>query len=360
MTPPTRGTETWLIIADDVTGALDSAVGFAGSGRVEYGSVLPAVPDVAAISTGSRAAAVDRYDIGEHVDRTQVDRLFVKIDSTLRGRPAEHLRSAMDWWEHPATTVICPASPTLGRTVSGGRVFVAGEPASSSAAGSDPVAPTRQDDLTLVFGAPLVDVGDLPDVVGRERAVIVDAVTSEDLADIAAAVIAAGSDAVAVGSSGLAAAIGARRGAHGAHPPRATRVVVVVTSVHPVSRAQVAALGDGYCVVSPPTLTTAAVPHDQAVTIATETARRAALLIGTQPGTAVVVVGGDGTDALLAALQADGVDVLGSLMPGVPWGRISGGPAADMTIVTKSGGFGDADTLAHIIHMLTDDRQGTP
>ena len=47
----------WLVVADDTTGALDSALGFLGVGTVEYHVAPPFDADVVAISTGSRALA---------------------------------------------------------------------------------------------------------------------------------------------------------------------------------------------------------------------------------------------------------------------------------------------------------------
>ncbi|PZE76605.1 four-carbon acid sugar kinase family protein [Curtobacterium sp. MCBD17_019] len=347
--------ERWLILADDVTGALDSAVGFAGTGLVEYGVTLPVHVDVASVSTGSRAKPTHDWETDDRFDRDAVDRLFVKIDSTLRGWPGEHVRTALAWWGPSATAVICPAAPALGRTVTDGRVLVHGTPAAQTAAGADPVAPTREDRLPVLFDAPLVDLADLPGAIGHHPAVVVDAATQADLDALAAVIEAAGPRAVPVGASGLAAALGARRSPRQAPGPRAARVVVVVTSVHPVSRAQIDALEVRVPIVSPPALDIGTVTHEQAVVIARATADRAAEHVHRDADTAVVVIGGDGTDALLSALGAEGVEVLGSVLPGVPWGRIRGGRADGTTIVTKSGGFGDADTLNAIIRTLTKD-----
>jgi uncharacterized protein YgbK (DUF1537 family) len=351
----TTPAQKWLVVADDVTGALDTAVGFAGSGVVEYSRTAPTDVDVAAVSTGSRASSAPVLVDDALIDREVFDRLYVKIDSTVRGRPREHLGAAMDAWHPRSTAIICPAAPALGRTVVGGRVYVHGEPAAASAAGRDPVAPTLEDRLTVVFHAPLIAPSDLAEAIGRVPAVIVDASTEQDLEEIAAIVEGAGPLAVPVGSAGLAAAIGARlpRRSHERHG--ADEVLVVVTSVHPVSRAQLAALDGRVPVILPPLLENGSVSHERAVMTARDTAGRAARLILDRPGTGVVVIGGDGTDALLSALGAEGVVVLGSLLPGVPYGRIRGGDADGTIIATKSGGFGTADTLNELIRILTEE-----
>lgn len=348
--------ERWFIVADDVTGALDSAVGFAGTGLVEYGMRLPVGVDVAAVSTGSRARPEHAWALGERLDGARTDRLYVKVDSTLRGWPVEHVRAALEWWRTGATAVICPAAPALGRTVVGGRVLVHGVPAALTDAGRDPVAPTGIDDLRELFGAPVVSVGELPEVVGRLPAVIVDASEDSDLDALAAALDEAGPLGVPVGSSGLAAALGARRRSRPVRRRAVAQVLVVATSAHPVALAQIAAAGDDLPIIAPPALEDGSVvPHDAAVAIARHTAGRAVPRILADPGVAVVVIGGDGTDAVLSALGAHGVEVLGSLMPGVPWGRIRGGPADGTLIATKSGGFGTTDALNQIHRMLQED-----
>jgi uncharacterized protein YgbK (DUF1537 family) len=347
--------EKWLVVADDVTGALDTAVGFSGCGVVEYSRTAPTDVDVAAVSTGSRAAAAPDLLAPLPIDRAVFDRLYVKIDSTLRGWPREHVRAALDSWHPLATAIICPAAPALGRTVIGGRVYVHGERATLSPARTDPVAPTRSDLLTELFDAALIELPALAGAIGRVPAVVIDASTEEELEEIAAVVDRSGRLAVPVGSAGLAAALGTRSSGRAPERPRVDDVLVVVTSVHPVSQAQLAAIEGLVPIVLPPPLESATVAHEQAVKAAREVADRAAPLILARPGAAIVVIGGDGTDALLSALDADGVVVLGSLLPGVPYGRIRGGLADGTIIATKSGGFGTPVTLIETIRILTEE-----
>jgi len=345
----------WLIVADDVTGALDSAAGFAGTGRVEYvtADAGDGTTDIVTVSTGSRARPGDAAGPATAAVDRRFARLFVKVDSTLRGSPAEHVRGALGAWHPGATAVVCPAAPALGRTVAGGRVLVDGVPAARTDAGRDPVAPAREDRLDVLFGAPLAATEDLAGLVGRLPAVVVDAVTGDDLAALARALDALGPRAVPVGAAGLAAALGALRPAGPPGPaPAASHPVVLATSVHPVARAQLAALGRDELVVGPPTLRSPAVSHDEALAAAADAAARAAHRIAAGAD-AVVVLGGDGVHALLAALGATGVAVRGTLLPGVPWGVVRGGPAAGLPIVTKAGGFGGPATLTDLIGLLT-------
>jgi uncharacterized protein YgbK (DUF1537 family) len=352
----------WLVVADDTTGALDSALGFLGVGTVEYHVAPPFDADVVAISTGSRAlAAHDGLAVRRTVEAEAAlaaTRVFAKVDSTLRGWPAEHVEAVRAGLPHRVTAVVCPAAPALGRTVEGGRVLVHGVPARRSPAGRDPVAPVREDRLTALFDAPVVAAGDVRDLVGAHDTVIVDASSADELDALARAIDPLGRRVLPVGSSGLAAALGALQdrdapqGGVGTPVPRAARGLVLVTSAHPIAREQVAVAGGRWPVVAPPRMDAVLVDHDTALGMARTTAEAAALRIDGETD-AVIVVGGDGTDALLRSLGASGVRLLGSLADGVPWGRVRGGARDGLLIATKSGGFGSPETLHRLITTLT-------
>ena len=352
----------WLVVADDTTGSLDSALGFLGVGTVEYRVARSSDADdadVVAISTGSRASASHDGLAVTRTVRTEADassvRVFAKVDSTLRGWPAEHVAAVRAGLPHPVTAVVCPAAPGLGRTVEGGRVLVHGVPATASPAGHDPVAPVREDRLTALFDAPVVAAADVPGLVGTRETVVVDASSADDLDALARVIDPLGQRVLPVGSSGLAAALGALQARDGARPndvPSAVRGLVLVTSAHPMAVQQVAVAGGRWPVVAAPPMDAVRVDHDAALRMARDTADAATLLID-DDSDAVIVVGGDGTDALLRSLDASGVRLLGSLAHGVPWGRVRGGSRDGLLIATKSGGFGDPHTLDRVITTLT-------
>lgn len=62
--------------------------------------------------------------------------------------------------------------------------------------------------------------------------------------------------------------------------------------------------------------------------------------------------GGDIAVAACSALGASGVQLHGEVEPGVPWGRLAGGPFSDLPTVTKAGGFGRSTTLGRAIRFL--------
>jgi uncharacterized protein YgbK (DUF1537 family) len=66
-----------------------------------------------------------------------------------------------------------------------------------------------------------------------------------------------------------------------------------------------------------------------------------------RPG-AVLLTGGETAIAVLHALDAGGLRLTGQLEPGLALGALAGGPFDGLTVVTKAGGFGDADALVRV------------
>ncbi|MCK1798041.1 four-carbon acid sugar kinase family protein [Streptomyces sp. XM4193] len=454
-----------LVVADDLTGANDTGVqfaragwptvlrlpgkpGHAGSGHTpthdepKPDDPKPDAPTLQGPARGATAVSTDARALGHEEARRTTraavereglaadDRLYLKVDSTLRGSVAGQLSGALDARRaaHPdALVVLCPAYPSMHRTVVRGRLLVRDVPVSRSPAGRDPVTPVTLDALTeLVPGA--VGLGTFPtaaqwaaalEEAGRRAPVVaVDARTDEELARLAEAVDLLGPRVVPAGSAGLAAPLAelwARPADGGAAPrrtadapPFARRPLVLVSSHHAVAREQVAALAAaGTAPGAPPRgdsshggTPTADAPHGayasphEAVTVvrtdadelpediarplpsgsgavvllspeertdslpgarlATALARRAAhaLTLPDHGFDAVVLVGGDGAGAFLAAVGAHGVTVRGLVTEGVPHGQIAGGPLHGLPVVTKAGGFGDRTTLSLLLRTL--------
>jgi uncharacterized protein YgbK (DUF1537 family) len=64
----------------------------------------------------------------------------------------------------------------------------------------------------------------------------------------------------------------------------------------------------------------------------------------------LVLTGGDTAKAVCYALGARGILILREIEPGIPLARLIG--KHELTIVTKAGGFGNPDTLLHILTVL--------
>lgn len=420
------------IVADDLTGANDTLVQFAEAGFLARLSLAgpdtladpdtghsTAAPAALALVTDARPLDADHArsrtsEAVHQLSRTGINRLYVKIDSTMRGSVAGQIAGALQAWgeTHPDPfAVVCPAYPAMGRVVDGGQLLVHGERVELSPAGSDPVTPVLTSGMRdLLPDAVLAP--NLSTVPAEQRAnvllsaaqessvVVVDATTQSDLGVIAAALLELGSRAVPVGSAGLAAALAAEWTSPVERDATilqsvSGRTLVVVSSLHDVSREQTRVLTescpDSELVALYPTmdnLRTAAAaeawleekvpPHDLPSTVVMVSPSRTGSREEGQPDGAntgarvadglatlatalmerhrfsnLVLMGGDGARAVLRACGAESVTVRGAVQEGVPLGVINGGRAHGVRTVTKAGGFGSPETLVHILETLT-------
>ena len=385
------------LVADDLTGATDSAVEFASAGwdvrlvrhlvDVPGFRPRPDVPQLTAVTTACRSSADDEAaeltaNAVDALSAAGMERLYLKIDSTVRGSVAGQIAGALSAWRrvHPdAVAVICPAFPDLGRTVVGGVVHVQGTPVAASAAGADPETPVRDSALgRLVPGS--VWLGSASDIAsggGTDR-FTVDARTNGDLAALASRIEGLGPRVVAVGSAGLARAMAARRRTATrtgpqSRPPAARRVLVAVNSIHPVAQEQVAQLlstapdarlaePSGAAPGHEPSIRvvcSSALPTPSRTSATATLVRQVVDELRARRYDAMVLVGGDGALAVLDELQAKGIAITGRLSAGVPRGTVIGGLADGLPIVTRSGGFGDAGALLDTIRRLRDDPTDT-
>lgn len=124
-----------LIIADDLSGAADCAIGFTRAGhRVVV--MLDAqreqrdpLADTTAVDTDTRrltpAQAAARTTEAFRALGDQDHRLYKKIDSTLRGNWAAEVAALR---RDAGLAIVAPAFPATGRVLQGGRVLVHGTP----------------------------------------------------------------------------------------------------------------------------------------------------------------------------------------------------------------------------------------
>ncbi|WP_028060117.1 four-carbon acid sugar kinase family protein [Candidatus Solirubrobacter pratensis] len=352
---PGRARPAVAIVADDLTGACDAAVGFVRAGFSAHvvlaGDPDPALEtDVIAVDAGTRHR--DPGEAGRLVGaRVRALRdaplLIKKLDSTLRGNVAAELTAALAASGRRAA-IVAPAFPRYGRTTAGGVQRLDGVPVHEGFAGEDPVSPARTSDLlALLSPATLLAAGERLDPERLAGVVVADASTDDDLD---ALVRAAPEDVLWAGSTGLTQAFGrvlrgpgARRG-----PAReAHRVVVAVGSLNPLARRQLARLREA----GDPRVTILASPdfHADPAGVARElgAAVRAEVDAGAD---GVVLTGGDTAAAAIRALDATAFSVLGEVEPGIPLGVLRGG--RDLLAVTKAGGFGSDEALTASVNVL--------
>jgi D-threonate/D-erythronate kinase len=334
------------IVADDLTGACDAAVGFTRAGYRVCVALAPGVPeaDVVAYDLESRHVAPEEAArrVTERVGALRdVPLLIKKLDSTLRGNVAEELRAALDASGRRAA-IVAPAFPRYGRTTRGGVQYHDGVPVHEGFAGRDPVAPARTSDLLALLDARPLDLG------RPLRGVLVaDAETDDDLD---ALVRAAPEDVLWAGSTGLTQAFGRvlrHTPVAPAPHPAARRVVVAVGSLNPLARRQLARLR----AAQDPRVTIHASPEAPGDPRAVARELGTAVLAEVEAGAdGVVLTGGETASAAFGALRATGLSVLGEVEPGIPIGVLSG--ARELLAVTKAGGFGSDEALTASVDAL--------
>lgn len=129
--------KSWLILADDLTGAADCAIAFRRQGAkatVGWGDAYPVLEErtqVFSYNTDSRELndkeSVAMEDVAlKNLWSPQVS-LFCKIDSTLRGQPAAIIAATVDFLKKRTGRgigVLAPAFPATGRVTKRGKIIV--------------------------------------------------------------------------------------------------------------------------------------------------------------------------------------------------------------------------------------------
>lgn len=373
-------TAPYAVIADDLTGAGDAGVQFAAVGlrtRTLVGTWTEEHlrgAEVVVIDTASRgfsgaqaystvhAAAVRLQEPGLRV-------VYKKIDSTLRGAVGVEIDALLDACDL-ALAVVCPAYPANGRTLSQGVLLVRGVPVGETAAAADPHAPVRESHVPTLLARQTrrsvhwlgrlgaaglaTELAALRALGGQDGCIAV--CDAEDDADLAAIVLAAHAldrPALLVGSAGMARPLAVLLAAR-----RQPSVLVLCGSLHPAARSQVRYMQQidnaGVTILTTAEQVQAApalseMPAAEPSALLADEARH---WLDAHAVSGIVVTGGDTLHALLHALQAHGVDLDQEVAPGVPAGRIAGGPWAGLPIISKAGGFGSPTALADAVQCL--------
>jgi uncharacterized protein YgbK (DUF1537 family) len=220
------------IIADDLTGAADTAAVFARPARPVPVS-LRAEPPVChdrpafAVTTESRGCSpavaagrvADAIHLLEHTDHGLT---YKKVDSNMRGNVGAELDRL--WQIQGRPIILCPALPRRGRTVIDGRVLIDSVPLTETEMAHDPQSPVRHACAADIVGqqAPHLntsvlsledlrrDASPLPSLLDEHAVVISDAETDDDLAKLAGIALAMPEPPVFSGSAGLATALAER------------------------------------------------------------------------------------------------------------------------------------------------------
>ena len=342
-----------VIIADDLTGALDSAVCFAKRGLMTrvavsveaFAQVFRTGADVVAVSTSSReisaAEARERVALAMGCLSDKPAVFLKKVDSRLKGNIKDEL-DAVHAVLGLSDIFVCPAIPAQGRVVRAGAVCGTGVDVPINIAG--------------IVGRDQFD-SEIPDV--NSIADICDALP-DDLAGTCF-----------VGAAGLAEALAMRlmpQKTHDEVVSLPSPVLFAIGSRDPITAAQVdyirarcdilsapngklsldLRISDGYhqvieMVAGDEVITPDLAGDDFTTTVANH-------FSAGMPAT-LLASGGETAAAILEKVGVDILTVRGEVLPGIPVSQATVN-GREIHVITKSGGFGQEDALARILSLL--------
>jgi len=345
------------LLADDLTGALDTSAEFVGAcgpfDVVWSTDSLASARRSFAIDSGTREC--DAREAATIVRRTAprlegADIAYKKIDSLLRGPWVAEVEACLQsgLWD---VCIVAPAFPHQGRITRGGRQYQRMPDGSWSEAGPPIIDGFRGCGLDAKLTSRSEAL--------RKGVNIFDAERDDDLDRIAQIGCNFSGRVLWCGSGGLAAAL-ARGSDVSVSTQLKTPLLGIFGSDHAVTAAQLSqcaavvlrsddvgadideikqALGRGAALIrleiSGAVSRTEAARH-----FASELAHLAQAI---DPPRTLVIAGGETLKAQMLAVEARALRVIGRLEPGLPKSVIQGGPWAGVDVISKSGAFGPPD-----------------
>jgi D-threonate/D-erythronate kinase len=400
----------WLIIADDLSGAADSAIPFARRGMPTRILTVQAKPGdmsaaVLAYDADSRhlssAEAAERHRRAVQAFAAPAASVFKKIDSTLRGHPAAEIAAvlrALAAVGRETFGVLAPAFPAMGRTTRDGQVFVHGQPLAQDRAGDLAQLLTLAGIHAVTVSLARVRAGerelraDLAAIArggGAGPVAVCDAQTDADLDRIVSAARAAEKSPVFIGTGGLAHALARtlptiQRPAPN-FPTSVSGALIVVGSMAQVSRQAAGELARlGGVVAQQVTAVELVEAHraDQPAavnSVATRAIRAGAdvlveLVVDGAPDLSqraelmralgftlagalhemggLIATGGETAAALLSRRAVQQIELVDELETGVALGLAVAEQGTTFPLVTKAGAFGDSGSLVRALEKL--------
>lgn len=398
-----------LVIADDLTGALDSGVQLARKGdRVlvsldcKDGLKHADAADVLVIDSESRHddASVAHEKVRSLVSEglsLGIKHMYKKTDSGLRGNVGAELSALMEASGASHVNFV-PAYPKQARTTEGGVHYVAGTPLAKSIFSIDPVNPvtcSRVDDLIHLQSD--VTVTNWCEGADLEGIVVYDCATDEDMRVIADMLQSVDPDAPMAGCAGLLEMLPRCSAEACKRTPEDldARLVVVSGSVNAVTSAQldeserrgayrahlpireilagnwgpseahafvgrVLVEGAGCPVILIDTLGTQLskdeIANGDTARKISDAAGLCAAVVSKTTERTTMVVGGDALVGFVNEVGASLLEPIDELFPGIVLAHYEGTHASG-ALITKSGAFGNVG-LFHEIHQALEEKVG--
>ena len=400
------------IIADDLTGAMDSSGYFAHLGLTTVVSLYQSFTfdaTVLVITTNSRAESPEIARVRvRHGMKYMAERVvYKKIDSTLRGNIAEEIQVLTESTASQKV-VVAPAFPSLGRTTVDGILLVEGIPVAQTQFAGDPVYPVKESNVCKLLEKSMrvkaghvslaeIEAGpeSLKETINNkpEYVLVCDVVEQSHLTNIAHAAALVEGRWLLCGSGGLARELHVfLNDAIKMGKKLAGRKVIGPVLVIVGTRNQVAAnqLEKAHKMLGIPILklevekldslnvkpsslrnllgkTNELISQGKGLAISSSfsnyvptmthklpkiMAEIAANILAINKFAGLFVSGGDIAIFVCRQLGVSAIEVHGEIEPGLPAGELIGGQYDGMRVVTKSGGFGTEEALVKSIEYL--------
>jgi uncharacterized protein YgbK (DUF1537 family) len=409
-----------IILADDLTGANDTAIQFVNRGlsalvithTERFNSASYRDYDVIAVSTNSRGmSAGDAYNaVRETIRKGKTgngDFFYKKIDSVLRGNPGGELAAVMDEINIPLA-IAAPSFPANQSILEHGKL-------SSGAGVVDAVQVFSAGINRKVESIPLEEIrrGEANTInyimnrhAGGASVFVADAVSEADLELVYRSsmrlekpLVLAGAaafanhiaasmensarkpscpvDLAALRNNGPALVIaGTRQGETAAQVTTLSRILSIPIIRFKVDRViegkTSEAISDAFdevarqmrrkqdmCIIAVESMFKSAIPPGDVARIETECGAISGALgdltrkvLDTFDFPVMFCTGGDTSLGVCSSLGITGIQPVAEICPGIPIGKIIGGPHEGRYIITKSGRFGNNSSLLEITHYL--------
>ncbi|UJW77444.1 four-carbon acid sugar kinase family protein [Rhizobium sp. SL42] len=350
------------ILADDLTGALDTGTPFVENGLKVAVAVccegldkaVAAKPDVLVVNTASRALSPEEAssrvgNIAARLKAHSPDLVMKKIDSRLKGNVAVETLAVADALGR-RRIVICPAIPDQQRLTRNGHVVGRGV--------DQPIS------IAALFGQTSVTICDAESVADLDRIA--------DMQDWQTG--------LAVGARGLGLALAKRigKGASGSTQPAlltltdqtlfafGSRDPITVSQMHQLyMQDRLAVLADAphgqlgeldAPLRLPALLRCTGNVQDDGAMVAKRFAEGVRDVIAAGNVEMLMMGGGDTALAVLTALGIDVLFPMGEVEPGIPWFDVTLQNGKSLRCAVKSGGFGTVDSLVAVLPAKPDQK----
>jgi uncharacterized protein YgbK (DUF1537 family) len=342
------------MLADDLTGALDTAaefVGLCGPFDVIWADA-PAASDSLSLAIDSGTRERSKAESVEIVGRLAPllrdgEIAYKKVDSLLRGAWAAELGACLSTG-HWASCVVAPAFDYQGRRTVDGQQYARTVDGDWNRVGDNLLDQLKQEGIAAQRGS--------SDTLAQGGVQVFDAESDLDLDRVVEMALRMPGPVLWCGSGGLAGALARNQGTDA--PSTLKRPVLgLFGSDQATTASQLAACGDATVALAEGeggvrvqrkladdgvALVKFALPDGLSRGEAAQRITRelTALIAALDPPGTLIVAGGETLKAVCLALGAHALQVTGRIVPGLPRSTLQGGRWAGVDVISKSGAFG--------------------